>query len=348
MISMTTAALMLMTLCSPAARADERADASSRSVGVAAPRQGYGFTGGTPILALNDEALSRQLDAVVAAGSRWLRMPINWVVAEPHRGERDWSRMDRVVRAARARGLTVLGVLGSTPDWARSSGTPASPPDDPRDFRRFAKAAARHFKQDVRHWEVWNEPNHSSFFDGTVEEYAELLKLAHRAITRVQHRATIVVGGLARSSLGQSSAPADFVEELYAAGARGHFDGVGAHPYLNAATAIFDEDRVWGEVEDARKVMRRNGDRKLKIWITEIGWSTWIGGWTQDRAADQALSLLQRAHDLRWVGMVVMYTIQDRGTNPLQVHENYGALLTADGSPKELFVRLSDGATASE
>ncbi len=43
-----------------------------------------------------------------------------------------------------------------------------------------------------------------------------------------------------------------------------------------------------------------------------------------------------------------MYTIQDRGTNPLQVHENYGALLAADGSPKELFVRLSDGGTASK
>lgn len=311
-----------------------------RSGDVGVPREGYGFTGGTPILALSDQALATQLDAVVEAGGRWLRMPINWTLGEPDRGVRDWTTMDRVVEAARSRGLKVLGVLGSTPAWARTGGTAASPPDDARDFGKFAKAAARHFQKKVRHWEVWNEPNHSSFFSGTVEEYAELLRRAHDAITRVRRRSTIVVGGLARSSYGSSTAPADFLADLYAAGAKGYFDAVGAHPYLNAATADLDERPVWDEVVGARKVMRRHGDRRHKVWITEIGWSTWAAGWTQERAADQAFTLLQRAHDVSWVGLVVMYTIQDRGTNPLMVHENYGALLTVDGSPKVLLDRL--------
>ncbi len=338
-----TLVVLVLLLTSGGAAAGDRTTTGARAERAAAePRaKAYGFTAGAPVLTMSDAVLATQLDASVEAGGRWLRMPMSWLVAEPERGELDWSRLDRVVDAARDRGLKVLGVLGSTPAWASASGSPTSPPDDPEDFGAFATAAARHFKGRVRNWEVWNEPNFRSFFTGSATDYAALLEQAHDAVTSVQRRATIVLGGLARSQFGRSQAPASFLAEVYAAGGGPHFDVLGVHPYVQAAWAEADEVTVWNEVQDARRVMRQQGDRQRKVWVTEVGWSTWLAGWTQQRAADQATALLARAESTRWMGLTIMYSIQDRRANITAVHDNYGSLLTASGDRKVLFDRLA-------
>lgn len=333
--------VLLLTSVGAATGAHTTPEERSQRAGDEPRTKAYGFTAGAPILTLSDVALATQLDASVEAGGKWLRMPMNWLVAEPERGAFDWSRLDRVVEAARDRGLKVLGVLGTTPAWASASGSPTAPPDDPEDFGTFAEAAARHFKGRVRNWEVWNEPNFRSFFTGSAADYAELLEQAHDAVTSVQRRATIVLGGLARSLIGRSQAPASFLAEVYAAGGGPHFDALGVHPYVQAALAEADEVTVWNEVADARRVMRQQGDRRRKVWVTEVGWSTWLAGWTQQRAADQATALLARAASTRWMGLTILYSIQDRRANIAAVHDNYGSLLTASGNRKVLFDRLA-------
>jgi len=330
----------LMAMGCPTAPGGAQAAALDRSP---AATKAYGFTAGAPILTMSDTSLAAQLDATVEAGGKWLRMPMSWVVAEPAQDVFEWTRLDRVVDAARSRGLKVLGVLGSSPPWASASGSPTAPPDDPSDFGAFAGAAARHFHGRVRNWEVWNEPNFDAFFTGSTADYAALLKQAHGAIKQVQPRSTVVLGGLARYLLGRSERPATFLEEVYDAGGGPHFDVLGVHPYVQAAFAEADEVTVWREVNGARRVMRDQGDRGRKVWVTEVGWSTWLAGWTQARAADQAIGLLERAASTRWLGVTIFYSIQDRRPNPAAVHDNYGSLLTASGAQKILFDRLTAG-----
>ena len=48
--------------------------------------------------------------------------------------------------------------LVGTPAWANGGRTPNFAPPRPRDFRRFATAAARRYPW-VRYWLIWNEPN---------------------------------------------------------------------------------------------------------------------------------------------------------------------------------------------
>lgn len=343
-VSLVTSAVVALGL-SPSAAWSSAEARTEQPVGAerAVTGKAYGFTAGGPILTMSDATLARQLDASVAAGGTWLRMPMSWLAAEPSQGDLDWSRLDRVVDAARSRGLKVLGVLGGTPPWANASGSAAAPPEDPATFGAFARAAAQHFKGRVRTWEVWNEPNFSAFFTGTPEDYAALLVQAHDGVTRAQPRAKIVLGGLARYLLGRSERPATFLEDVYAAGAGPYFDVLGVHPYVQAGFSEADEQLVWQEVSDARQVMRDAGDRKRKVWVTEVGWSTWLAGWTQVRAADQAMSLLARATSTKWLGLTILYSIQDRGANIAAVHDNYGSLLTASGDRKVLFDRLVAG-----
>ena len=51
--------------------------------------------------------------------------------------------------------------------------------------------------QGIRVWEIWNEPDLSFFFNGTVSDYARMLKVAFLAARHADPHAQIVFGGLA-------------------------------------------------------------------------------------------------------------------------------------------------------
>ena len=70
----------------------------------------------------------------------------------------DWRRPDRVLRGLRRYGLTPVLTLVGTPAWANGGRAPNFAPPRPRDFRAFARAAARRYPW-VRYWLIWNEPN---------------------------------------------------------------------------------------------------------------------------------------------------------------------------------------------
>ncbi|HJU47869.1 MAG TPA: hypothetical protein VJ689_07050, partial [Gaiellaceae bacterium] len=78
--------------------------------------------------------------------------------ASPRDPAYDWRRPDRVLRGLRRHGLTPVLTLVGTPPWANGKRSPAFAPPRPRDFRRFATAAARRYPW-VRYWLIWNEPN---------------------------------------------------------------------------------------------------------------------------------------------------------------------------------------------
>ncbi len=54
--------------------------------------------------------------------------------------------------------------------------------------------------QGVTHWEIWNEPDLTSFWDGTTADYAQLLKVAYLAAKLADSNAQILFGGLANDS----------------------------------------------------------------------------------------------------------------------------------------------------
>ena len=85
------------------------------------------------------------------------RRPAN--PASPRDRAYDWRRPDRILRGLRRFGLTPVLTLVGTPAWANGGRPPNFAPPRPRDFRAFARAAARRYPW-VRYWLIWNEPNH--------------------------------------------------------------------------------------------------------------------------------------------------------------------------------------------
>lgn len=295
---------------------------------------------------LSDEEIAAELDVARDAGARWVRFDLNWaVIQEEGRESWRWEPFDRMIEGARARGLNVLGTIWYTPAWARPPDTPAHrPPTLVEDYARFAAAAAeRYMALGVHHWEIWNEPNIPQAWAGGVsaKNYGLLLAAAASAIRAVDPEAVILSAGLSPAATrGGSLAPPEFLRRLYRHGFASSFDQVGHHastfPHLPSRKKDWSawQQMAWTK-PSLRSVMRRYGDAKKRIWITELGAPT--GG---DRAVSEARQarILTEAHRLwagyRWAGPLFWYAVRDRG--PVTWHNTCG-LVREDLTPKLSF-----------
>ena len=125
----------------------------------------------------------------------------------------------------------VLGLLNSTPGWATGGTAIASPPDSPDTFGNFAGTVAGHFAGRIAAYELWNEENAVQFWKSgpqgpQPDRYTDLLKAAYPKIKAADPGATVVAGGLSPTInfFSITKNPVDYVNGMYAAGAKGFFD----------------------------------------------------------------------------------------------------------------------------
>jgi polysaccharide biosynthesis protein PslG len=291
------------------------------------------------------------LDKLAAAGSNWVRIDVGWASLQPRRNKMaDWyiDRLDRVVNAARQRGLQVLATLWWTPGWANGGKSRAVPPKKNADFARIASWAADHFRGRVSAWEVWNEPNHPSFFSGSPKRFAKLLKAAYPAIKTADPSALVVSGGPAYNDV-------DWLRGVYAGGGGDHFDILATHPYMAPADLppqTPNNGTKWTlrHVESVRDLMEKQGDSVKPIWFTEFGWSShkdgrraepWEKGVSEKEQAKylvQTLKLVEKRYP--YVTNLFWYKERDGASGDIHL-DNYG-LLERDLDPKPAYRALDD------
>ncbi|MDX6681039.1 MAG: polysaccharide biosynthesis protein PslG [Solirubrobacteraceae bacterium] len=285
-----------------------------------------------------------------------VRQPFSWKRIETSPGRLDFSVYDDVMAAAAAAGLSVLPVLMDPPDWRSTA--PASgrlramyPPRAVADMVVLAAALVERYgpggrfwtahpeltPAPIHSWQVWNEPNITAFWatGPSPAAYTRLLEGVGSAIRAADPGAEIVAAGL---PLADNGIPiAQFLDGMYAAGARDAFDTLAIHPYASDAAGVL---RILWAV---RMQLDGLGDRDRRIWATEFGWST--GGppvtitmseTSQAAVLRDTIDLMRRSRDaLRLRGFVV-FRYRDVLPNPGQtdVWALHAGLLRADGSAK--------------
>ncbi len=264
------------------------------------------------------------LDRMAEGGIGTLRSFFAWQALDPTPapGDLDWAGPDAMIAGAAKRGIAVFPYLFSTPDWVSRidapdcdpASCPIVAPRSPRTlaaWREFAAAAVARYgpggefwrenpelpESPVRTWQIWNEQNSPSAYAPapSVEDYAELLRVASEAIRARDPGASIVVGGMFGTPFkGQPPAltAADFLRRLYAVPEITEtFDAVAAHPYAAHVTGV---DEQVSAVHD--EVLRAADD--AKVWITEVGWSSAEGDSPLERGPEGQAENLAGAYDL--------------------------------------------------
>ncbi len=316
-----------------------------------------GMNGGGPLLGLPDAQLLADLDAMRNAGAGWVRLDVDWSSIEPTRGNQNWTNTDRVVNAARTKGLQVVGIAAYTPRWAQdpsvAPGTSHGRPASSAQFGAFAGQAAAHFAGRINIWEVWNEPNLSSFFSPRVDPafYTSMLQSSAAAIRAAAPGAWVVGGALAPgvdSSDGSSASPLTFLQQMYAHGAKDAMDAVSIHPYSFPALPSNSSTASWNtfyRLRNAHDIMVNNGDGAKKIWLTEFGTPTGPGGDAVSEQQQAAIIAdgLTTARSFDYLGPLFVYEIRDGATGTANIEDNFG-LLHTDRSAKPAYAVVAQQA----
>ena len=291
------------------------------TVGLADPMLGF----------LSDADLNRQLDLMVSIGVTSLRIDVPWVAVQPTRfGGYDWSKADRVINAAAARGIGVLGILGQPPAWAAAPGTPelSGRPASATAFAQYARAVATRYRGKISAYEIWNEPNMLSFYKPYPDPvgYTALLRAAYPAI-KAADRNAIVVGGVLAAAVdtAYSVDPVTFVQRMYTAGAKPYFDALSYHPYQHGLK--FSEGGPWVDAPlnqglRIRQLMIDYGDAGKKIWASEYGVPTAL----QDEATQAAFiaDLISTWRTVDFTGPMFVYTMRDKLTGSTDPEDTFG------------------------
>jgi len=252
----------------------------------------FGFFGTVldgPVPRADDATLDAQMALMARSGVESVRTLFDWAAAEPQPGAYSFTLSDRVVGLAAAHGLTVLPIVLYTPLWATShperDNANLYAPNDAGAYGRFVGALVGRYgptgsfwrehpelpHTPIRAWQIWNEPAADFFWKSQPfqRSYPRLLRAAYKAVHATDPNAQVVLGGLAGLS---SSTPWGQMKALYTHGARGAFDVVAVHPFSMAASPSRSVDRALAIVKRVRSQMRRRGDRKKPIWLTELSW----------------------------------------------------------------------------
>ncbi len=294
--------------------------------------------------------VERAAQKIQAANVQFVRLDFNWDLLNPTRDEWKFDDYAAVVKIARAHDLEILGVLDHASWWASAAQNSndwrerlyAAPLND-YDFARFTYAVVQRFKNDVRVWQIWDQPNAQAFWKPQPDpaRYTALLQEAYLAAKYADPDAVIVFGGLSGNGVeggGDVQLAGAFLENAYRAGARGFFDVMAIHPYLLPNSGI---ETLRAKIGATRAVMNQFGDQAIPLWLTEIGAPTDVTWWSnappqsEADAANWLRAVFTRLWDL--TPTIVWYELQDRAGDDAADH--FG-LLRADGTPKRAFETL--------
>ncbi|HWQ23376.1 MAG TPA: hypothetical protein VNK94_04655, partial [Gaiellaceae bacterium] len=89
--------------------------------------------------------LSSRVARLERLGVDVVRVTLDWHRIERARGDYDWSRPDRLLRALHRQGIEPVVTLWGTPSWANGELGPNVAPFDGRDTHRFARAVASRY-----------------------------------------------------------------------------------------------------------------------------------------------------------------------------------------------------------
>lgn len=287
-------------------------------------------------------------------GAKLVRYMVNWRQIAPRKPRHPanpgdpayhWATTDAVFGSLHAHGIGVLATLYRTPAWASAGRRPRDVPSTSSSLPAFATAIAKRYPW-IRLWEIWNEPNLSTFLSPVSPRlYVQRLLNPTYVALHAANPANRVAGG-ATSPRGTSTgrSPVTFMRGMRAAGAR--LDVYSHHPYpiTRGETPFGFAHGVCRYCKGVltlanlptlvREVKRDFGPKR--IWLTEYGNQTKPPdpfGISWRLQAQYVAESALRVQSSPLVDMLIQFMVEDEP----QLSGWQSGLITAGGTVKPSF-----------
>src|SRR6266550_6702638 len=180
-----------------------------------------------------------------------------WPWLEPKKGEWHFEGLDALVALAEQHQVEILLPLGRSPTWA--SARPTDPPAwvpgyaaEPRnidDWRNYVRTVATRYRGRVHYYEIWNEPNATDFYTGSVDVMVNLVRLASRELKDIDPSNHVV----SPSAVSEPGLP--WLEDFLRKGGGQYVDIIGFHFYVGSRPP----EAMVGLMGKVRAIMARYG-----------------------------------------------------------------------------------------
>jgi len=264
----------------------------------------------------------RQIDRL---GVRWGRNDIWWSVVEQTRGTFDWTKADSSFSLFKNNNIHLLPIICYSTEWL--DGKAPVTDEERKAFASYAFELVKRYRNQIRYWEVWNEPNAKFFWRDRPDpkDYTALLKETYTAIKKADPEAKVVGGVTAGTDLG-------FIRGMINGGAAEYMDVISVHPYQEQPP---DSRHRWANLPRARTIrslLDRSGGRDVSIWYTECGWST-IGEVTEEKQVENLVKYYVVTLAEGLVEKIYWFNLTDWGPRGSSTGGHFG-LAYQDHSPK--------------
>lgn len=304
--------------------------------------------------------IQRSLEMVREMGATTIVEFFPWPYVEGSEGKYNWEQSDRIVAHARSQGLTIIARLGMVPAWAQPE--PDTLPFDitlnyiePGSYSLFAdyvEAFTTHYKDEIQHVIIWNEPNlsHEWGYQPVIpENYVNLLSLASDAARRGNPDIVVLAGALA-PTLEPAGSPfgyhdIEYLRALYNAGFKDMFDVLAVHTYgfkFPPEDPPAEDVMNFRRMELLRDVMIAYGDGDKPVIITESGWND-HPRWTKAVSPGQRIAYTTGGLEFaesNWPYVEVLCQWVFRFPAPTNSYQDYFTLVGSDFTPRLIYEEL--------
>lgn len=214
------------------------------------------------------ERVHRHLQVANELHVHYLRCAFSWNGIEPEQGRYDFRFWDMLVNEATRAGIELIPYVAYTPEWAAREKEDfwEQPPADPQNFSKVMEKLATRYRGRIHSWELWNEPDNGEYWQGTADEFAQMIIPVAQAVRHADPSAKIVLGGM-------SYGPADFFQRLalkYHIGQ--YFDVIALHAYPESWHEARAEEVFQKELPDMEELVKRSGGSPA-LWLNEMGYA---------------------------------------------------------------------------
>jgi hypothetical protein len=250
------------------------------------------------------------------------------------------EEFDRYVNGAVEAGIEPLLILDYGNRFYDNGDKPLS--DEALEgFARYSEFVVRHFKGQVKLYEIWNEWDIAigSKTPGTAESYAKLLKAVYPRIKKADPSITVLGGAMTPGAV-----RGPWLEQLLKAGALSALDEFSIHTYNYSATGRERSPEAWAEwMQQVQGLLRKySGDKEIPLHVTEMGWPTQIDrrGTPPEVAAEYLARMYLLARTMPFMRGIWWYDFQDDGWRYSNNETNFG-ILRPDLTPKPAWFALA-------
>ncbi|WP_342042999.1 cellulase family glycosylhydrolase [Bacillus sp. OTU2372] len=288
-------------------------------------------------VSMHGELSKQDIQKMKAANIKWVRIDLTWREIEKKKGHYKFERYDELNKTLIKNHIRPYYILDYSNKLYEDK-TAILTEKGRKAFSNYVKAVVSRYKNQQSVWEIWNEPNHPSYWNEQTSyvNYSLLVDQVAPLIKRYDKSGLVVAPALS----GTSAEPLDWLENfLKRTKVLSSLDAISVHPYNN-----MKPETVLRDYQKIKSLVKKYSDKPLPIFSGEWGFAvnSYSGNFViNEQKQAEFLVRMLTLNASEQIPISIWYDWRNDGVDSTTKEHNYG-LLKNNYQPKSSYLAYSN------